>query len=49
MLLDWLAFDARSQVHVDDGGPVIEGDNVPPRDDGHREAMNAWFHEMMDE
>ncbi|HME52075.1 MAG TPA: sulfatase-like hydrolase/transferase [Candidatus Lokiarchaeia archaeon] len=48
LLFDWLAFSARSQVHVDEKGPVIEGDNVPPRDDDHRDRMNAWFHAIMD-
>jgi arylsulfatase len=46
-LLQWALFDARSHPHVDHDAPVIEGSNVPRREDGHAEAMADYVQEQM--
>ncbi|MBN1249316.1 MAG: sulfatase-like hydrolase/transferase [Anaerolineae bacterium] len=48
-LLRWALFDAHSQVYLDYDAPVIGGDHVPERDDGHVEAMVKYFEEKMAE
>lgn len=42
-LYRWLAFEAPPIVYRDEAAPQTGADNVPARDDGHREAMLAYF------
>ena len=44
----WALFDAHTQTYLDVDAPVISGANVPARDDGHAEAMAAYFAERID-
>ena len=48
-LMRWVLFDAPYQVHVDEQAPIIEGENVQRRDDGHREDIYAYFKARMEE
>ncbi|MHA1732994.1 MAG: sulfatase-like hydrolase/transferase [Promethearchaeota archaeon] len=48
-LFNWLAFEARSPVHLDEDGPVVAGENVPARGDGHRERAVEYFRRKMRE
>ncbi|MFX0099796.1 MAG: sulfatase [Candidatus Hodarchaeota archaeon] len=49
LLFDWLVFNARSQLHVDHDAPVIKGDNVPSRGDGHEKEMEEYLRKKMNE
>lgn len=46
-LLHWALFDAPSRVHLDYDAPVIAGDNVPLRGDGHVAEMVDYFARKM--
>ena len=46
-LMRWALFDFPSKTHLDEAGSVIEGENVPDRDDGHREEMYQYFKSRM--
>ena len=46
-LLRWALFDAPSRVHLDYDAPIIPGDHVPARDDGHVAEMVAYFERKM--
>jgi arylsulfatase A-like enzyme len=48
-LLQWALFDSPSPVHLDRDAPVIAGQNVPWRDDGHVEESIAYFQSKMTE
>jgi arylsulfatase A-like enzyme len=45
----WALFEAPSQVYRDDCAPVIEGDNVPIRGDGHEARGYDYFRLRMSE
>jgi len=47
-LLAWMLFEGRSRVHLDYDAPVIDGSNVPQRDDGHVDEMAAYFARRME-
>ena len=48
-LLRWALFDSASPVHLDEGAPVIQGENVPDRGDGHWDELYAYFDRKMTE
>ena len=45
----WLAFEARSRPHVDEHGPIIHGENVPPLDGDHRNIIKDYLEKKMEE
>ena len=40
-------FEAPSQAHLDEDAPVVSGDNVPHRDDGHISSIIAYTRGQM--
>ena len=48
-LLTWALFDARTPTYLDEDAPVIKGDNVPARDDGHIAAQTVYFRKLLEE
>lgn len=47
MLLEWLAFSARSRVYAAPDGPVLQAGNARRAGDGHRPGMEAWIKREM--
>ncbi len=47
-LFDWLAYESRTQVHVDHGAPVRPPTSGPPRDEAHSASMRNYFKEQME-
>jgi arylsulfatase A-like enzyme len=45
----WLAFEARSRPHVDEYGPIIRGENVPPLGGEHRKLIKDYLEKKMEE
>ncbi len=43
----WALFEAPSQTHLDEDAPVVRGDNVPHRGDGHVSSLVEYTHERM--
>ena len=46
-LFRWLAFECLSPVHLAESAPVIQADNVPPRNNAHRAGASAYFRDKM--
>ena len=46
-VLQWRGSGPSEGVYLDEDAPIIKGDNVPVRDDGHREAIAAYYKHRM--
>jgi hypothetical protein len=48
-LLRWVLFDEPCRTHLDDHAPIVAGENVPDRGDGHVEEGIEYFRRRMSE
>ncbi len=46
---EWRGWDFNSEVYVDEDAPIIDSANARDYDDGHREAIEAYFDTRMKE
>ena len=47
VLAQWMLFDTKAPVHLDEDAPIISTPNAQRQNDGHREEIYAYFQKRM--